>query len=155
VLQVLLSQQHRLRALILLARFLDLGSWAVNQALSVGIFPYVLKLLQSPAQELREVLVFIWAKILALDKSCQLDLVKDNGQFYFITVLSNTKIPAAQRTQAAFVLSVICNNCRPGQSACLNARLLQICLSQLVRIKETSQSVVHTSRMNFSTHSYV
>ena len=34
----------------------------------MGIFPYVLKLLQSPAVELREILVFIWAKILALDK---------------------------------------------------------------------------------------
>lgn len=44
---MLLSQTHRLRALVLLARFLDLGPWAVNLALSVGIFPYVLKLLQS------------------------------------------------------------------------------------------------------------
>jgi hypothetical protein len=43
VLQVLLSQAHRLRALDLLGRFLDLGPWAVNLALSVGIFPYVLK----------------------------------------------------------------------------------------------------------------
>lgn len=43
VLQVLLSQVHRLRALELLGRFLDLGPWAVNLALSVGIFPYVLK----------------------------------------------------------------------------------------------------------------
>lgn len=54
VLQVLLSQAHRLRALQLLRRFLDLGPWAVNLALSVGIFPYVLKLLQSPANELRQ-----------------------------------------------------------------------------------------------------
>ena len=53
VLQVLLSQAHRLRALDLLGRFLDLGPWAVNLALSVGIFPYVLKLLQSSARELR------------------------------------------------------------------------------------------------------
>lgn len=67
VLQVLLSQVHRLRALELLGRFLDLGSWAVNLALSVGIFPYVLKLLQSNAKELRPLLVFIWAKILAVD----------------------------------------------------------------------------------------
>lgn len=37
------------------------------QALSVGIFPYVLKLLQSSAKELRPLLVFIWAKILAVD----------------------------------------------------------------------------------------
>jgi hypothetical protein len=49
VLQVLLSQVHRLRALVLLGRFLDMGLWAVDLALSVGIFPYVLKLLQVSA----------------------------------------------------------------------------------------------------------
>jgi len=37
------------------------------QALSVGIFPYMLKLLQSKSRELQPVLVFIWAKILAID----------------------------------------------------------------------------------------
>lgn len=67
MLQVLLSQVHRTRALELLGRFLDLGPWAVNLALSVGIFPYVLKLLQSSAAELRPFLVFIWVKILAVD----------------------------------------------------------------------------------------
>ncbi len=69
--QVLLSQVHRLRALVLLGRFLDMGGWAVDLALSVGIFPYVLKLLQTTAADLRTTLVFIWAKILALDASCQ------------------------------------------------------------------------------------
>ena len=44
---MLLSQVHRLRALVLLGRFLDMGAWAVDLALSVGIFPYVLKLLQA------------------------------------------------------------------------------------------------------------
>jgi len=47
---------------------LDLGSWAVNLALSVGLFPYILKLLQSPATELRKLLVHIWAKIICVDK---------------------------------------------------------------------------------------
>jgi len=84
VLQVLLSTDHRLRALQLLARFLDKGSWAVKLALSVGIFPYVLKLLQSPARELREVLVFIWAKVLSLDQTCQQDLAKTEYAQYFI-----------------------------------------------------------------------
>ncbi len=42
------------------------------QALSVGIFPYVLKLLQSSARELRPLLVFIWAKILAVDSVSRL-----------------------------------------------------------------------------------
>ncbi len=69
--QVLLSQVHRLRALVLLGRFLDMGRWAVDLALSVGIFPYVLKLLQTTAPDLRQTLVFIWTKILALDKTCQ------------------------------------------------------------------------------------
>jgi regulator-associated protein of mTOR len=69
--QVLLSQVHRLRALVLLGRFLDMGRWAADLALSVGIFPYVLKLLQTTAPDLRQTLVFIWTKILALDKTCQ------------------------------------------------------------------------------------
>ena len=73
--QVLLSQVHRLRALVLLGRFLDMGAWAVDLALSVGIFPYVLKLLQTTAADLRTTLVFIWTKILALDKSCQVMLL--------------------------------------------------------------------------------
>ena len=74
--QVLLSQQHRLKALVLLGRFIDKGPWAVELALSVGIFPYVLKLLQTDSVDLHEILVFIWAKILALDTGCQADLVK-------------------------------------------------------------------------------
>ena len=219
ILQVLLSQTHRLRALLLLARFLDLGLWAVNLALSVGIFPYVVKLLQSPSVDLRQVLVFIWAKLLAIDKSCQLDLVKDNGHNYFLSVLASaattvpshsnsstssssnsqpsafpsssstfsssspsspspnssmclssarltrgtstpispsrnagsrsppttwfsaTKLPrfatgdlessADDYTLAAFVLSVVCDNCRPGQIACLSCGLLPLCLTLL------------------------
>lgn len=69
--------------------------------------------------------------LITCPQSCQLDLIKDGGQHYFINVLGNTKVPAPQRTQAAFILSVISNNCRPGQQACLNARMLQICLGQL------------------------
>jgi len=67
-----------------LARFVDLGPWAVVSVLTVGIFPYVLKLLQCGTRELRPALTFIWAKILAIDPICQHDLVKDNG--YFISI---------------------------------------------------------------------
>uniref|UniRef100_UPI00358F8B59 regulatory-associated protein of mTOR isoform X2 n=1 Tax=Myxine glutinosa TaxID=7769 RepID=UPI00358F8B59 len=131
VLQVLLSQVHRLRALDLLGRFLDLGPWAVSLALSVGIFPYVLKLLQSSARELRPLLVFIWAKILAVDSSCQADLVKDGGHKYFLSVLSDPFMSAEQRTMAAFVLAVIVNNYAAGQEACLQGSLIATCLEQL------------------------
>lgn len=159
VLQVLLSQVHRLRALVLLKKFLDLGPWAVNLALSVGIFPYVLKLLQSPATELRQVLVFIWTKILALDATCQVDLVKDDGHSYFISHLAaglqssghggefnggqrhqqhnapqlpTSSTSSQQKVMAAFVLSVICNNYVPGQKGCLSQYLHKICSSLLV-----------------------
>uniref|UniRef100_A0A8C2ESC0 Regulatory-associated protein of mTOR n=1 Tax=Cyprinus carpio TaxID=7962 RepID=A0A8C2ESC0_CYPCA len=128
---VLLSQVHRLRALDLLGRFLDLGPWAVSLALSVGIFPYVLKLLQSSARELRPLLVFIWAKILAVDSSCQADLVKDNGHKYFLSVLADPFMPAEHRTMAVFILAVIVNNYNTGQEACLQGNLIAICLEQL------------------------
>ncbi|XP_017064130.1 regulatory-associated protein of mTOR [Drosophila eugracilis] len=129
VLQVLLSQVHRLRALELLARFLDLGPWAVNLALGVGIFPYVLKLLQSSTRELRPVLVFIWAKILAVDPTCQVDLVKEYK--YFLSVLQDTSVSKEHRTLSAFVLSSIVHNFLLGQTSALQGPLLSICLEQL------------------------
>ncbi|KAL3149110.1 hypothetical protein ABBQ32_001950 [Trebouxia sp. C0010 RCD-2024] len=133
VLQVLLSQVHRLRALVLLGRFLDMGRWAVDLALSVGIFPYVLKLLQTTALDLRQTLVFIWTKILALDRSCQVDLVKDSGQQYFIQYLDSSDSTSStdSRAQAAFVLAVICDGHPRGQSLAAGAGLLGVCLTHL------------------------
>ncbi|RWS22949.1 regulatory-associated protein of mTOR-like isoform X2, partial [Leptotrombidium deliense] len=131
VLQVLLSQVHRLRALDLLGRFLDLGPWAVHLALSVGIFPYVLKLLQSSARELRPLLVFIWAKILAVDISCQTDLVRESGHKYFLNVLADPFVPSEHRTMAAFVMACIVHNHQAGQEAAMQGSLIAICLEQL------------------------
>ncbi|XP_062167404.1 regulatory-associated protein of TOR 1 isoform X1 [Alnus glutinosa] len=131
VLQVLLSQGHRYRALVLLGRFLDMGPWAVDLALSVGIFPYVLKLLQTTTPELRQILVFIWTKILALDKSCQVDLVKDGGHIYFIRFLDSMEAYPEQRAMAAFVLAVIVDGHRRGQEACFEAGLIHVCLKHL------------------------
>ncbi|GAB4856275.1 Regulatory-associated protein of TOR 1 [Ancistrocladus abbreviatus] len=131
VLQVLLSQCHRFRALVLLGRFLDMGPWAVDLALSVGIFPYVLKLLQTTTPELRQILVFIWTKILALDRSCQVDLVKDGGHTYFIRFLDSLEAFPEQRAMAAFVLAVIVDEHRRGQQACIEAGLMHVCLKHL------------------------
>ncbi|KAK2981797.1 hypothetical protein RJ640_010314 [Escallonia rubra] len=131
VLQVLLSQCHRFRALVLLGRFLDMGPWAVDLALSVGIFPYVLKLLQTTSPELRQILVFIWTKILARDKSCQVDLVKDGGHTYFIRFLDSAEAYPEQRVMAAFVLAVIVDGHRRGQEVCTEAGLLLVCLNHL------------------------
>ena len=48
---------------------------------------HILKLLQSSVRELRPLLVFIWAKILAVDSSCQQDLVRDQSHKYSLTML--------------------------------------------------------------------
>lgn len=145
VLQVLLSQVHRLRALILLSQFLDLGPWAVNLALSIGIFPYVLKLLQSPAADLKPVLIYIWARILAVDHSCQVDLLRDSGYMYFVGVLSPFQnahwsnghgalpIPnvSEHRAMCAFILAVFCQDFGLGQDACLETDVMDACLEHL------------------------
>ncbi|XP_045477385.1 regulatory-associated protein of mTOR isoform X1 [Harmonia axyridis] len=131
VLQVLLSQIHRLKALELLGRFLDLGQWAVNSALSVGIFPYVLKLLQSSALELRPSLVYIWSKILAIDVSCQADLKKENSHSYFLKILQDNTLEVETRTQAVFCIAAVAYNFPEGQEAAKQAAVPSICLENL------------------------
>ncbi|RAH64086.1 ubiquitin-binding TORC1 subunit KOG1 [Aspergillus aculeatinus CBS 121060] len=140
VLQVLLSQAHRLRALILLSKFLDLGPWAVHLALSIGIFPYVVKLLQSAAQELKPVMVFIWARIMAVDHTVQNDLLKDNGIHYFISILNpSSPIPVGNasehRAMCAFIVSIFCKNYPQGQNVCLSAELFDSCLKHLMDVE--------------------
>ncbi|PAV89798.1 hypothetical protein WR25_21626 isoform A [Diploscapter pachys] len=132
VLQVLLSQAHRLRALELLAKFLDLGQWAIDFSLSVGIFPYVLKLLQSNTKELRPWLSFIWAKILAVEPNYQTELFKENGEdapqgtpqrtvkteqlrfLYFANYLEDHETPPRQKVVPAFIIAIL-NNTKEAQ----------------------------------------
>ena len=141
VLQVLLSQVHRVRALRLLAEFVDLGRWATNLTLSVGVHPYVLKLIHSKTPKLRPVLVFIWAKILDLDISCQHDLLKSQGQKYFLFQLRHASSNQAaslssddkntslvdiykhQRWLCSYILSKLMHENRQGKEICLKSKL--------------------------------
>lgn len=139
VLQVLLSQPHRMRALILLSQFVDLGPWAVDLALAIGIFPYISKLLQAAGQDLRPVLIFIWARILAVDPSCQKDLHTNQGYKYFASVLAtpedplNVAIPnvSEHKAMCAFVLSAIARDFPPGQNACWRESVFHSCFERL------------------------
>lgn len=156
VLQVLLSPTHRVRALVLLRRFLYLGPSAINLALAVGICPYVLRLLQSSIDEYKHLLVGIWSKILFFDHGCKNDLVKDVALPHFIRHLEwDTRSaknkgtgpscedydvedsPARQRTMAAVILAAICSN-EPlspfdsspfilGQNECVRFKLHSTC----------------------------
>jgi regulator-associated protein of mTOR len=139
VLQVLLSQPHRLRALILLSQFVDLGPWAVHLALAIGIFPYISKLLQAGGQDLRPVLIFIWARIMAVDPSCQVDMCSNGGYRYFANILASTDdaphpgFPNSSEHKAmcAFVLSAICRDFAHGQQACWRERVFHACFERL------------------------
>ena len=139
VLQVLLSQQHRLRALILLGRFLDLGPWAVKLALNIGIFPYVLKLLQSAAQELKPVMVFIWTRLLAVEISCQTDLIKDNVYNYFVAIMKpqetfpvvGVAVLDEHKAMCAFILAMLCKGYKPGQIVCNSTDIMIYCLQNM------------------------
>jgi regulator-associated protein of mTOR len=137
ILQVLLSQQHRTKALELLCKFLDFGPWAVSAALSVGIFPYVLKLLTTQPRELRHLLTLIWAKILAVDRSCQTELVKDNGHVYFINVLADLDVDSTLKVYSAFVLSCVVENFPTGQESARQNHLISYCL-YLINDEETN-----------------
>ncbi|KAH8094700.1 hypothetical protein BXZ70DRAFT_975660 [Cristinia sonorae] len=139
VLQVLLSQPHRLRALILLSQFVDLGPWAVHLALTIGIFPYISRLLQATGQDLRPVLIFIWARILAVDPTCQVDLYNNQGYKYFANVLAiqddprQAAIPNSSEHKAmcAFILSAIARDYPNGQNACWRERVFDSCFERL------------------------
>ncbi|KAG9313880.1 hypothetical protein JVU11DRAFT_4648 [Chiua virens] len=139
VLQVLLSQPHRLRALILLSQFVDLGPWAVNLVLTIGIFPYISKLLQAAGQDLRPVLIFIWARILAVDSSVQVDLHNTQGFKYFANVLALTEehpqhaLPngAEHKAMCAFILAAVSRDYYNGQMACWRERVFDNCFDKL------------------------
>ena len=139
VLQVLLSQPHRLRALILLSQFVDLGPWAVHLVLTIGIFPYISKLLQAIGQDLRPVLIFIWARILAVDPSVQADLYNTGGFKYFANVLAVQEDPnhlvlpnaSEHKAMCAFILSAIARDFPQGQMACWRERVFDNCFDRL------------------------
>ncbi|CDF38876.1 unnamed protein product [Chondrus crispus] len=129
MLQVLLSDELREIALPLLSRYVQTGPMAVDYFLSVGIFPYIIRLTESRTKHQRQELVFIWSKILALDHSCTEDLIEIEGDSFFMDFL---KVDESQQEPkpvylavAMFVLSVIArkdpNRCRFLQStdACI------------------------------------
>lgn len=160
VLQVLLSQAHRLRALHLLSNFLDLGPWAVYLALSVGMFPYIQKLLQSPSPDLKPILVFVWTRIMSVDYlNAQQELIKDRAYTYFAQMFTFQPRPSQphiqgnplviespavnnnvtfedQKAMSAFVLAMFVRNHKQAQQLSFSVDIVRVCLSYI----ESSES---------------
>ncbi|KAG0001089.1 hypothetical protein BGZ65_003807 [Modicella reniformis] len=90
----------------------------------------------SPAADLKPVLVFIWARLLAVDRSFQNDLLKDNGFVYFVGILGvNAGMPlrnvSEHRAMCAFILATFCRDFPQGQQACLKQQVIQYCLTHI------------------------
>ena len=118
-LQVLLSQNLRPRALRLFAQFCDFGPWACLECLHVGIHPYILKLLQSSAtnnnitnnnstnnnnsstnntndaSKVASSILHIWTRLMSVDSSCKLDLLKDFSFLYFVNSMATDAVASA------------------------------------------------------------
>ncbi|KAJ1727352.1 Target of rapamycin complex 1 subunit kog1, partial [Coemansia sp. Benny D160-2] len=145
VLQVLLSQQYRLRALILLYRFMNLGPWAVDLAMAVGIHPYMSKLLASTTTEIREILILVWARLSAVDMGLYAELLKSEGFQYFVSYLANNihmqSEPVSEKVRlcdtvsaaSAFTLTMLCKDMPDAQQLCFDERVLDYSLVYLQR----------------------
>ena len=108
LLQALLSQSMREKALWSLARYMDLGPWAVGRALMLGVFPYLLKLLRSGSRNLRAPLMLVWGKVIALEPKAVPELATRETIEYFLHTLASGSSDDNQRVMACFVLSQCC-----------------------------------------------
>ena len=81
-------------------------------------------------------MIFIWARILAVDGGCQQDLIKDNGYQYFVTMLNpQSALPvqnaSEHRAMSAFIVAMFCKDFRQGQVVCLSPDLIETCIGHL------------------------
>ncbi|CAJ0585911.1 unnamed protein product, partial [Mesorhabditis spiculigera] len=124
VVQGLFNMEQRADALELLSRFLDLGSHAIEHSLSVGIFSFIVALLQTTQRDLKPWLAFTWAKILAVEREINEELYieidnkdqeigfyrpegKDLRILYFIQILNDPSIGARQKVVVSYILAML------------------------------------------------
>lgn len=109
--QALLLPSLRFRALLLFARFCDLGPEAVNLTLIAGTYDSIFKLLTAtPARapppaagvvDLAPILVFIWAKILGVDVASQEALVEAGMPAFFLEFVERMLDTGAAKAAAS------------------------------------------------------
>ena len=76
-------------------------------------------------------MVFIWAKILAVDSSCQQDLVRDQSYKYFLNVLQDPAMLPQHKSWTVFFLSSVVQGYKQGQDAAVAGNLIGICLNEM------------------------
>eukprot|EP01029_Cantina_marsupialis_P000803 TRINITY_DN105_c0_g2_i2.p1 TRINITY_DN105_c0_g2~~TRINITY_DN105_c0_g2_i2.p1 ORF type:complete len:1377 (-),score=237.03 TRINITY_DN105_c0_g2_i2:973-5103(-) len=84
ILQAFLSNKERTRALDLLGKFLDLHPEAIKEAMCVGIFPYLLKLVASPAPQIHSILLFVSTKFFTVNKQAPRQFLGNKQYIFFM-----------------------------------------------------------------------
>jgi len=126
LLQIMLMQAHRPKVIPLLAKYVDCGPWAVKQIMGVGIFPYMVKLIER-SEGLDESLAFIWAKIITLDQSCCADLLKFGCHKFFLKCLVTPNMDNFYKALAAFVLTAVVSYSQESKLHLLKMNIIDIC----------------------------
>ncbi|KAJ2158944.1 Target of rapamycin complex 1 subunit kog1 [Coemansia sp. RSA 552] len=145
MLQMLLGPRWRTNALVLLYRFLNLGPWAVNLAMLVDVYPYMPKLMSSATTEIQEIMILIWARLVAVDSTIPPELLKNSNHDYFIAYLANNiqfqQHPVSEKVRlsdaisaaSAFTLAITCRNVPPSRGSCFEKHLLDYLLPHLLQ----------------------
>jgi len=87
LLQVMLAGVRQQQGLALVAAYTSMGPWAVQEALTVGAHPYLLRILSRGAERLVPEVTYIWGRILAADGPSQEDLVDNGAVSTFVSAL--------------------------------------------------------------------
>ncbi len=87
LLQVMLASVRQQQGLALVAAYTSMGPWAVQEALTVGAHPYLLRILSRGPERLVPEVTYIWGRILAVDGPSQDDLVDNDAVGTFVSGL--------------------------------------------------------------------
>ncbi|CAJ0951511.1 unnamed protein product, partial [Mesorhabditis belari] len=115
LLQMILSARYRVRALELIARFLDFGDWAVGHVVEIGMPQYIAALLIESQRDLKPWMAFIWAKLISIDPSMKSwllesgDKSRPNAFGYFLEMLLEEGIESRQKVPAAYIIAELLN----------------------------------------------
>ena len=89
LLQILLSQNYRTYALDLFCCLFESDRFFIEQSFIIGIFPYLLKLVQSSGVQTRIYMARIWAAIFVNYPETSVDFYREKSAKYFIELLKD------------------------------------------------------------------
>ena len=106
LMQAMLTSSRQSVALDLLASFMALGEWAVQEVLSVGVKLYLNVFLKRPASMFRPASAFVWAHLLTSDRDSAKAVLSQDATGTFVKALRRALVLDADAEEGAAVLAV-------------------------------------------------